>query len=76
MVSLEHFGASAAYQTLYEEFGITAEAVAAAARESVAAAAADAAPATSTPREPEGDELPTGDADEGGSRSADATDAG
>ena len=25
-VSLEHFGASAAYQTLYEEFGITARA--------------------------------------------------
>ena len=31
---LEHFGASADYQTLYREFGITAEAVAAAARES------------------------------------------
>ncbi len=37
-VSLEHFGASADYQTLYREFGITAEAVAAAARESIAAA--------------------------------------
>ncbi len=36
-VSLEHYGASADYQTLYREFGITAEAVAAAARESVAA---------------------------------------
>ena len=34
--SLEHFGASAAYQTLYEEFGITAERVAAAARTSLA----------------------------------------
>ena len=32
-VSLEHFGASADYKTLYREFGITAEAVAAAARE-------------------------------------------
>ncbi|MDT0306725.1 transketolase [Streptomyces sp. DSM 44917] len=38
IVSLEHFGASADYQTLYREFGITPEAVAQAARESVAAA--------------------------------------
>jgi transketolase len=37
-VSLEHYGASADYVTLYREFGITAEAVAAAARESIAAA--------------------------------------
>jgi transketolase len=35
-VGLEHFGASAAYQTLYKEFGITAERVAAAARASLA----------------------------------------
>jgi transketolase len=35
-VSLEHFGASAAYQKLYEEFGITAQRVAAAARASIA----------------------------------------
>ncbi|MFN8185085.1 MAG: transketolase [Candidatus Nanopelagicales bacterium] len=35
-VSLEHFGASADYQTLYEKFGITADAVVAAARESLA----------------------------------------
>ena len=35
-VSLEHFGASAAYQKLYEEFGLTAEHVAAAARASLA----------------------------------------
>ncbi|PZF81513.1 transketolase [Jiangella anatolica] len=35
-VSLEHFGASADYQTLYREFGITADAVVAAARESIA----------------------------------------
>jgi len=35
-VSLEHFGASAAYQTLYAEFGITAERVAEAARSSLA----------------------------------------
>jgi transketolase len=35
-VSLEHFGASAAYQTLFEEFGITAQRVALAARTSLA----------------------------------------
>jgi transketolase len=34
-VSIEHYGASADYQTLYEKFGITAEAVAQAARESI-----------------------------------------
>ncbi|WP_308104875.1 transketolase [Actinocorallia sp. API 0066] len=34
-VSLEHFGASADYKTLYREFGITPEAVVAAARESL-----------------------------------------
>ncbi|MFC0315411.1 transketolase [Gordonia phosphorivorans] len=32
IISLEHFGASAPYQKLYEEFGITADAVSAAAR--------------------------------------------
>jgi transketolase len=37
-VSLEHYGASADYQTIYEKFGITAEAVAQAARDSIAAA--------------------------------------
>ncbi len=36
-VSLEHFGASADYARLFAEFGITADAVAAAARESLAA---------------------------------------
>ncbi|KDQ65800.1 transketolase [Streptomyces halstedii] len=35
IVSLEHYGESADYQTLYREFGITPEAVAAAARDSV-----------------------------------------
>jgi transketolase len=34
-VSLEHFGASAPYQVLYEQFGLTAEAVVAAARRSI-----------------------------------------
>lgn len=38
IVSLDHFGASADYKTLYREFGITSEAVADAARESIAAA--------------------------------------
>jgi transketolase len=37
-ISLEHFGASAAYQKLYEEFGFTADAVVTAAKESLAAA--------------------------------------
>jgi transketolase len=35
MVSLEHYGASADYATIYREFGITAEAVALAAEESI-----------------------------------------
>ena len=43
-VSLEHFGASADYETLYREFGITAEAVVSAARESLAAVAGDVRP--------------------------------
>jgi transketolase len=36
-VSIEHFGASADYKTLFREFGITAEHAVAAARESIAA---------------------------------------
>ena len=35
-VSIEHFGASADYQTLFREFGITTEAVVAAVRETLA----------------------------------------
>ncbi|WP_199510838.1 transketolase [Nucisporomicrobium flavum] len=35
IVSLEHFGASADHQRLYQEFGITAQAVGAAARDSI-----------------------------------------
>ncbi|MBE2999701.1 transketolase [Nocardiopsis sp. HNM0947] len=38
-VSLEHFGASAPYETLYEKFGITSAAVVAAVRDSAAKAA-------------------------------------
>jgi transketolase len=36
-ISIEHFGASADYKTLFRQFGITTEAVVAAARESIAA---------------------------------------
>ena len=36
-VSIEHFGASADYKTLFREFGITTEAAVAAAKESIAA---------------------------------------
>ncbi|GAA2729485.1 transketolase [Cellulomonas aerilata] len=46
-VSLEHYGASAAAETLFEEFGFTPQAVVAAARESIAAAQGDAPAATS-----------------------------
>ncbi|MFF5025511.1 transketolase [Streptomyces collinus] len=40
IVGLDHYGASAAYTVLYEQFGLTADAVVAAARESLAAAEA------------------------------------
>ncbi len=39
-VSIEHFGASADYKTLFQKFGITADAVVQAARETLAAATA------------------------------------
>ncbi|PVU84458.1 transketolase (plasmid) [Cellulomonas sp. WB94] len=45
-VSLEHYGASADSDTLYREFGITAQAVVAAARESIEAAHGTHAPAS------------------------------
>ena len=41
IVGLNHYGASAAYTVLYEEFGLTSEAVVAAARESLQAAAGE-----------------------------------
>jgi transketolase len=41
IVGLNHYGASAAYTVLYEEFGLTADAVVSAAHESIAAAATD-----------------------------------
>ncbi|WP_243697256.1 transketolase [Aeromicrobium phragmitis] len=42
IVSIEHFGASAAFATLYEKFGVTAEAAVAAAKESMGAVTSDA----------------------------------
>ena len=41
-VIVDHFGASAPYQTLFTEFGITSDAVVTAARESLAAARGEA----------------------------------
>jgi transketolase len=49
IVSLEHFGASADYQRLYREFGITAQAVAAAARDSIRDTAGPVRPGGSQP---------------------------
>jgi transketolase len=43
-ISVETYGASADYKTIYREFGVTAEAVAQAARESIAAAAGTPVP--------------------------------
>ena len=47
-VSLEHYGASADFKTLYREFGITSEAAVAAAHESLATAAAGSGPSTAS----------------------------
>ncbi len=50
-VSLEHFGASAPYEAIYEGFGITAAAVVAAAKDSIdAARAGDLLPPTGKPQ--------------------------
>jgi transketolase len=46
IIGLDHYGASAAYTVLYEQFGLTADAVVAAARESLAAATAPPAAPT------------------------------
>jgi transketolase len=61
-VSLEHYGASAAYQTLYDEFGITAGAVVQAAKDSIAAAAEISGPGVPPKRAAAG---PVGPADAG-----------
>ncbi|MGB7448238.1 MAG: transketolase [Ornithinimicrobium sp.] len=73
MVSINHFGASADYETLYREFGITAEAVAQAAHETIEAAAAGEGPIQNTPTEKADESDPTGDAASGGHQSTDAT---
>jgi transketolase len=46
VLSCGHYGASAEFKVLYQEFGITADAAVAAAHESLAAAAAGAGPST------------------------------
>jgi transketolase len=61
-VSLEHYGASAAYQTLYDEFGLTAAAVVQAAKDSIAAAAEISGPGVPPKRAAAG---PVGPADAG-----------
>jgi len=47
-IGIDHFGASADYKTLFEKFGITADAVVQAARETIAAAAALNSPVAGT----------------------------
>ncbi|TDO55433.1 transketolase [Kribbella sp. VKM Ac-2571] len=66
-VSLEHYGASAAYQTLYDEFGITTEAVVQAAKDSIAAAAQISGPGVPPGRAAAG---PVGPADASGTGQA------
>jgi transketolase len=61
IVGINHYGASAAYTVLYKEFGLTAEAVVAAARESLQAAAADAAVPAGPGASHGGLDNPTGD---------------
>jgi transketolase len=67
-VSLEHYGASADFKTLYREFGLTSEAAVAAAQESLAAAAAGGGP-SGAPKAPalnhagQDDPAPTSDSD-------------
>src|SRR4051794_8063655 len=61
IVGLNHYGASAAYTTLYEEFGLTADAVAAAARESLQAAGSPDVPPAGPGVSVGGLEHPTGD---------------
>jgi transketolase len=49
IVGLNHYGASAAFAVLYEQFGLTDEAVVAAARESLEAARSGTAAPTPPP---------------------------
>ncbi|MGW6276024.1 transketolase [Kribbella sp. NPDC055071] len=64
-VSLEHYGASADYKTLYDEFGITAAAVVQAAKDSIATAAQISGPGVPPGRAAAG---PVGPADAGEAR--------
>jgi transketolase len=73
IVSLEHFGASADYKTIFREFGITAEAVANAAEESIAAAAELGGSGVSVFREASGPVGPGDDQQVGKDPAADAT---
>ncbi|MGB3186210.1 MAG: transketolase [Ornithinimicrobium sp.] len=78
IVSIDHFGASADYETLYQEFGITAEAVVEAANDSLRAASVDEGPTEQpddrhTKTEETDESNPTGDAASGGTHSTDAT---
>jgi transketolase len=50
IVSIEHFGASADYQTLFREFGITADAVVRAAKDSLKAAGGSVGSGRTAPR--------------------------
>ncbi|MFF1816378.1 transketolase [Kribbella sp. NPDC058245] len=59
-VSIEHYGASAAYETLYDEFGITTAAVVQAAKDSIATAAQISGPGVAPKRAASG---PVGPAD-------------
>jgi transketolase len=61
IVGLTHYGASAAYSVLYEEFGLTDEAVVAAARESIEAAASGPGVPAGPVRATGGLPHPTGD---------------
>jgi transketolase len=61
IVGLNHYGASAAYSVLYEQFGLTTEAVVAAARESLQAAASDAVAPAGPGASRGGLDSPTGD---------------
>jgi transketolase len=61
MVALNHYGASASYSKLYEEFGLTSEAVVAAARESLQAAGSPGVPPAGPGVSRGGLDHPTGD---------------
>jgi transketolase len=61
IVGINHYGASAAYTVLYEQFGLTQEAVVAAARESIQAASSEPTAPIGPGASAGGLEHPTGD---------------